>query len=596
MSKITLQPVTNLQTSSAVTTINNNSNIVQTAMDNTLSRDGTSPNQMNSTLDMNSNRIINLPVAASLTEPVRLQEFNQAIFGTGTPGQSANVLTGVSTHSIPIAEGSSPIAGITLTSGQIIVGQTGLDPAARTLARDAVLDAAGNITVTKTNNVPFVASATTDTTNAVNISSGLLPTARLPALTGDVTSVATTPNTTVSKILGNTVAGTTGAGNVVFSTAPTLANPVLGTAQATTLNKVTITQPATGSTMTVADGKVLTVGNSLTLLAGADGTVQTFPSVSGNVFNDATKVPNSGLANMAANTLKGNPTNGSTGPTDFTVDSLTLKNTPSGGDEIMIWDVSSNGMKKATVATVGASAGVASVGGSTGAIGVTNGLDMTGSSIELTAARRTLPTRTTLTSGSGTYTTPANCLWLEVTIAGGGGGGCGGGIGAGATGGGTGGTTTFGTALLSASGGSGGTTAATTGLGGGASGGDINLVGGAGGGCTPSITGFAGCPGGKGGDGFFGGSGAGVYNSAGTSGAVNTGGGGGGGGGSAGATVVSGAGGGSGGYCTKIINTPNPTYAYSVGVAGGAGAAGTNGFNGGNGGSGIIIVVEHYGT
>lgn len=44
-----------------------------------------------------------------------------------------------------------------------------------------------------------------------------------------------------------------------------------------TVNKVTITTPATGSTLTIANGKTLTASNSLTL-AGTDGTTQTFPA------------------------------------------------------------------------------------------------------------------------------------------------------------------------------------------------------------------------------------------------------------------------------------------------------------------------------
>jgi len=52
------------------------------------------------------------------------------------------------------------------------------------------------------------------------------------------------------------------------ATAPTLAG-------VTSYNKVAITAPATGSTLTLADGKTLTVNNSLTL-AGTDGAVQTF--------------------------------------------------------------------------------------------------------------------------------------------------------------------------------------------------------------------------------------------------------------------------------------------------------------------------------
>lgn len=70
----------------------------------------------------------------------------------------------------------------------------------------------------------------------------------------------------------NTVTGT---GGLVRKTSPTLTTPVLGLASATTVNKVTITTPATGSTLTVADGKTLTASNSLTF-AGVDGTTQTF--------------------------------------------------------------------------------------------------------------------------------------------------------------------------------------------------------------------------------------------------------------------------------------------------------------------------------
>lgn len=60
-------------------TINNNSDAIEVAIENTLSRDGTSPNEMEAELDMNSNRIINLPEAITDTEPVRNQEFNEFV-------------------------------------------------------------------------------------------------------------------------------------------------------------------------------------------------------------------------------------------------------------------------------------------------------------------------------------------------------------------------------------------------------------------------------------------------------------------------------------------------------------------------------------
>src|SRR5437899_10126597 len=137
MSKTTLSPVTNLQTSSAVTTLNNNFSTIQTAFDNTLSRDGTSPNQMGSNLDMNSNRVINLGAPAGPNDAVRLTDLqNASMGGGGGGGTSANVLTGIGAHSIPLAQGASPITALILTDGQLVVGHTTADPTAVTMSGD----------------------------------------------------------------------------------------------------------------------------------------------------------------------------------------------------------------------------------------------------------------------------------------------------------------------------------------------------------------------------------------------------------------------------------------------------------------------------
>jgi hypothetical protein len=58
---------------------------------------------------------------------------------------------------------------------------------------------------------------------------------------------------------------TTGTGNGVRATSPTLVTPVLGVAAATSINKVSVTTPATGSTLTIADGQTLTVTTGGTL-------------------------------------------------------------------------------------------------------------------------------------------------------------------------------------------------------------------------------------------------------------------------------------------------------------------------------------------
>lgn len=60
-------------------------------------------------------------------------------------------------------------------------------------------------------------------------------------------------------------------------TNPTFVTPTLGVASATSINKVAITAPATSATLTLADGKTLTVNNTLTF-AGTDATTMTFPA------------------------------------------------------------------------------------------------------------------------------------------------------------------------------------------------------------------------------------------------------------------------------------------------------------------------------
>ena len=80
---------------------------------------------------------------------------------------------------------------------------------------------------------------------------------------------------TSAKLATAVATTSTGSGSLVFHTSPTLVTPVLGVAAVTTVNKVTITTPATGSTLTIADGKTLTASNTLTF-TGTDSSSVAF--------------------------------------------------------------------------------------------------------------------------------------------------------------------------------------------------------------------------------------------------------------------------------------------------------------------------------
>lgn len=101
---------------------------------------------------------------------------------------------------------------------------------------------------------------------------------------GNVSSSGTpTSGQTAEWASSSTITGvsTTGTGNYVKATSPTLTTPTLGVASATSINKVAITAPAVSSTLTIADGKTLTASNTLTFTGtdsssvafGAGGTV-----------------------------------------------------------------------------------------------------------------------------------------------------------------------------------------------------------------------------------------------------------------------------------------------------------------------------------
>lgn len=98
MSKVdTLNPVANLSTGSAIVTINDNYDKIEEAFENTLSRDGSTPNQMNADIDMNGNSILNV---GSLEVVATSLDVDQLTVG----GQNINDLVDIAVDAAAEAE------------------------------------------------------------------------------------------------------------------------------------------------------------------------------------------------------------------------------------------------------------------------------------------------------------------------------------------------------------------------------------------------------------------------------------------------------------------------------------------------------------
>ena len=152
MAKLTLNDLTSLSNeNSAVTRINNNNALIETALENTLSRDGTSPNTMSADLDMNSNQILNLPAATTDTEPVRKAEFDDAISSLTADGialPTSGLVSYNATAGTAAARTFQAVvgSGITITNGDGVSGDPTFDFDSSTVTFTTALDAIKNLT------------------------------------------------------------------------------------------------------------------------------------------------------------------------------------------------------------------------------------------------------------------------------------------------------------------------------------------------------------------------------------------------------------------------------------------------------------------
>lgn len=176
---------------------------------------------------------------------------------------------GTGTHTISTTGGSGTVTSVSVVSANGLAGTV----ATSTTTPAITLSTTINSPVLAGNGTAILAATTTGSTSTVVLATS--PTITTPTISGHFTAE------------GVTTTGATGTGNLVFATSPSLTTPALGVASATTINKVTITAPATGSTLTIADGKTLVASNSLTFV-GTDGTSMTFPTGSAIIAGIAT--------------------------------------------------------------------------------------------------------------------------------------------------------------------------------------------------------------------------------------------------------------------------------------------------------------------
>ena len=261
MAKLTLSSI--LASFGSIAKLNSNFQAIAAAFENTLSRDGTSPNSMNAALDMNSQRIMNLPAPVGQSDAVRFIDIQDSLVSgafvipslTGNTGKfltndgtvvswATTTLTSTPTFDTLTVTGATNLDDVVL-SGNMTVGGT-LSVTGAFTGTSAALS--GNVTV---GGSLGVSGATTLAGNGLTVG-----TAQLVATSGRIGIGTASPSTMLHVVGQGTFAGSAATPVVAVTCAATttvdcsLGN-IFTIPMSTNVTTLTMSNPSSGQTVNI---------------------------------------------------------------------------------------------------------------------------------------------------------------------------------------------------------------------------------------------------------------------------------------------------------------------------------------------------------